>query len=77
MERTHAIVQTEISLHQLIDGLEQLAKDYPVERLVPDQAYRIKLAADVLLRRLGAVKTERRSTPRPPQDFNDWLPICS
>jgi hypothetical protein len=51
MERTMAVAQVEISLHQLLNALEQLANDYPLDRLAPVQIERIETAARVLRER--------------------------
>jgi hypothetical protein len=53
MERTMAIVQTEISLHQLINGLEELASVYPSERISVDDINRITAVAQLLLSRVS------------------------
>lgn len=68
MERTTALVQTEISLHQIIKGLESLAQTYPPERLAPEQIERIGIAMHFLKRRLeeytSSQKKERRTGPK-------------
>lgn len=63
MERTTAVVTTEISLHQLINGLEQLAETYPTERLAPEQIERIVAVSRDLLERLKVSK-DRRVGPK-------------
>ena len=55
-----AIVQTEISLHQVINALESLSYDYPTERLATEQIERITTAAVRLLKRLEEEKEDRR-----------------
>jgi hypothetical protein len=53
MERTMAFVQTEISLHQLINGLEELVEVYPVDRLDKYDVMRIQKVAEILENRIN------------------------
>lgn len=53
MERNYANITANISLHQLIDGLEQLAAEYPIDRVAPTQINRIMRCAQVLAERLN------------------------
>jgi hypothetical protein len=53
MEHTEAVVQTTISLHQVLNALDQLSYDYPCERLAPAQIERIEGAARVFGQRLA------------------------
>lgn len=53
MEKTMAYLQAEVSLHQLLHGLEQMV-DYPIERLDFGQINRIFDVAKKLHARLSA-----------------------
>jgi hypothetical protein len=67
MEKTMAYVQTEISLHQLIKGLEDLAEVYPCERLAPYDITRIETAARILRDRLAKYQLRMEEFDR-----SDW-----
>jgi hypothetical protein len=60
MEHTEAIVQTNISFHQVLNALDQLSYDYPCERLAPSQIERIESAARVFGQRYAEYKAGKQ-----------------
>jgi hypothetical protein len=54
-EHTSATVPAQISFHQVINALQQLAPCFPLERLSYDQVQMIREAADILQERLDEV----------------------
>lgn len=63
MEKTHASVQTQISLHQIANAMEELAETFPLERLNPETVHRIQKAAVTMLSRIvsNAVKLDGKA----------------
>lgn len=60
MEKTHVSVSTEITLHELISGLEYLSALYPVDRLDLTQINRLDAATQILRGRLEDSKPKER-----------------
>ena len=67
MEHTEAVVQTTISLHQVLNALDQLSYDYPCERLARAQIERIEGAARVFGHRLLEYKGRNAKIVAPPE----------
>lgn len=60
MEHTAATVPTTISFHQVLNALDQLAQDYPCERLAIQQIERIETAARLMRDRLAEYKVDQQ-----------------